>query len=82
MNGGLDRYAEGVHDTGDARFVGKCHDDGQVVVRGGEVEVAVEDALRDGTEERTGTTKCGEVGRTEMRADVVEELDGETGESH
>jgi hypothetical protein len=52
------------------------------VVRRGEVEVAVEDALRDGREERVGTTECGEVGRTEMRADDLEELDGETREGH
>jgi len=77
MNGGLDGYAEGAHDAGDPRFVRKSHDDGQVVVRGGKVEVAVEDALRDGTEKRTGTRECGEVRRREMRADDIEELDGE-----
>jgi len=64
VSGGVDGYAKGAHDTGEAWFVGESHDGGQVVVRGGEVEVAVEDALRDGTEERTGARERSEVGRT------------------
>jgi hypothetical protein len=82
VNGGVDRDAEGAHDTGDARFVGESDDDGQVALCGGEDEVAVEDALHDGTKERTGARECGEVGGTEMGADDVEELDGEARESH
>lgn len=64
VSGGVDGYAKGAHDTGEAWFVGESHDSGQVVVRGGEVEVAVEDALRDGTEERAGAREGSEVGRT------------------
>jgi hypothetical protein len=82
VNGGVDRDAEGAHDTGDARFVGECDDDGQVALCGGEDEFAVEDALCDGTKERTGARECGEVGGTEMGADDVEELDGEAREGH
>jgi hypothetical protein len=82
MSGGVDRDGEGAHDTGDGRVVGESDDDGKIVVRRGEDEIAVEDALHDGLEERMGATECGEVGMTEVREDDVEELDGETRERH
>ena len=44
--------------------------------------MAVEDALHDGLEEGVGATECGEVGRTEVRGNDVEELDGETRGRH
>jgi hypothetical protein len=82
VSGGVDRDGEGVHDAGDGGVVGESDDDGKIVVSGGEDEMAVEDALRDGLEEGVGATECGEVGRTEMRGDEVVELDGETRERH
>jgi hypothetical protein len=62
VSGGVDGYAKGAHDTGEEWFVGESDDDGQIVVRGGEDEVAIEDALRDGTEERAGAGERSEVG--------------------
>jgi hypothetical protein len=82
MSGGVDCDGEGAHDTGDGRIVGESDDDGKIVVRRGEDEIAVEDALHDGLEEGVGATERGEVGRTEVRGDDVEELDGETRERH
>src|SRR6266436_1132419 len=82
MSGGVDRDGEGAHDTGDGRIIGESDDDGKIVVRRGENEIAVEDALHDGLEEGVGATECGEVGGTEVRGDDVEELDGETRERH
>jgi hypothetical protein len=82
MSGGVDRDGEGVDDTGDGRIVGESDGDGKIVVRRGEDEMAVEDALHDGLEEGVGATECGKVGRTEVRGDEVVELDGETRERH
>lgn len=82
VSGGVYRDGEGAHNTGDGRIVGESDDDGKIVVRRGEDEIAVEDALHDGLEEGVGATECGEVGRTEVRGDDVEELDGETRERH
>ena len=82
MSGGVDGDGEFAHDTGDGRIVGESDDDGKIVVRRGEDEIAVEDALHDGLEEGVGATECGEVGWTEVRGDGVVELDGETRERH
>ena len=82
MSGGVDGDGEGAHDTGDGWIVGESDDDGKIVVRRGEDEMAVEDTLHDGFEERVGATECGEVGRTEVRGDEVEELDGEARGGH
>jgi hypothetical protein len=82
MSGGVDCDGEGAHDTGDGRIVEESDDDGKIVVRRREDEIAVEDALHDGLEEGVGATERGEVGRTEVRGDDVEELDGETRERH
>jgi hypothetical protein len=82
MSGGVHRDGEGAHDTGDGRIVGESDDDRKIVVGRGEGEIAVEDALHDGIEERMGAAECGEVGRAEVRGDGVVELDGETRERH
>ena len=82
MNVGVDGDGEGAHDTGDRRVVGESDDEGKIVVRGIEDEIAVEDALYDGLEEGVGATECGEVRRAEVGGDEVEELDGETRERH
>jgi hypothetical protein len=82
MSGGVHRDGEGAHDTGDGRIVGESDDDRKIVVGRGEDEIAVEDALHDGIEEGMGATECGKVGRTEVRGDDVEELDGETRGRH
>ena len=82
MSGGVHRDGEGAHDAGNGRLVGESDDDRKIVVSGGEDEIAVEDALRDGIEEGVGAAECGEVGRAEVRGDVVVELDGETRERH
>jgi hypothetical protein len=82
MSGGVDGDGEGVHDAGDGGIVGESDDDGKIVVRGGEDEMAVEDALHDGLEEGVGAAERGEVGRGEVRGDEVVELDGETRERH
>jgi hypothetical protein len=82
MSGGVERDGEGVHYTGDGGIVGESDDDGKIVVTRGEDDIAVEDALHDGLEVGVGATECGEVGRTEVRGDDVEELDGETRERH
>lgn len=82
MSGGVHRDGEGAHDTGNGRIVGESDDDRKIVVSRGEDEMLVEDALHDGTEEGVGAAECGEVGRTEVRGDVVVELDGETRERH
>jgi hypothetical protein len=82
MSGGVERDGEGVHYTGDGGIVGESDDDGKIVVTRGEDDIAVEDALHDGLEMGVGATERGEVGRTEVRGDDVEELDGETRERH
>lgn len=82
MSGGVHRDGEGAHDTGNGRIVGESDDDRKIVVSRGEDEIAVEDALHDGTEEGMGAAECGEVGRTEVGGDAVVELDGETRERH
>lgn len=82
MSGGLNRDGECVHDTGNGRIVGESDDDGKIVVRRGEDEMAVEDALHDGLEEGVGATERSEVGRTEVRGDDVVELNGEMRERH
>jgi hypothetical protein len=82
MSGGVHRDGEGAHDTGDGRLFGEGEDDGKIVVGGGEDEMAVEDALHDGTEEGMGAAESSEVGGSKVRGDYVEELDGETRERH
>jgi len=65
MNGGLDGDGESAHDAGDVGFLGESDNDGKIVAGGGEVEITVEDALRDGIEERVCTRESGEVRRGE-----------------
>lgn len=61
VSGGVNGDGEGVHDTGDGGIVGESDDDGKIVVRGRDDEMAVEDALHDGLEEGVGATERGEV---------------------
>ena len=70
-----DADGEGAHMARDARAGGEREDAGERA--GVEVHVAVEAALRDVVEARGRGGERAQVGRVQVRGDVVEQLDGE-----